>query len=125
MLDTIAPTDDTLAAVQKWQPDAGCLAAGDQYVSYANRCYAAAGLSDAQSKQRVCVLSGVCVHAYTPAFERWNAAWAVARHAAWCGQSARRIARLLGHLSVSLPGSPDEPDEIAGIARAAISEASV
>jgi hypothetical protein len=44
-LDT--PVPDLLAAVEAWQPDAACIAAGDEYLTLALRCYAAGILSDA------------------------------------------------------------------------------
>jgi hypothetical protein len=121
VLDTTIPPDDYLAAFQKWQPDAGCLAAGDQYVGYAIRCFTAAGLSDAQINQRVCDLIGVCAYAYTPAQERYDAAISLARHCALMGMSPRHIVAVLAYLAAEVPCWPD-PDDIAEIAQFAVAE---
>jgi hypothetical protein len=116
MLDAVQPTTDLLSAVQAWQPDPTCLAAGDEYVDLAIRCFAAAGLCDRQIDLRL--------GRTAPEIERFSAALAVARHAAWSGLRPQRIAHLLGRLSIWLPGSPDDPDEIASLVRAAVAEVS-
>jgi hypothetical protein len=121
MLDVLEPPTLPIV-VGGWQPDPRCIAAGDEHALLALRCWAAARLSDAQITRRILDLAGACADVDTPEFECWSAAWAVARHAVWCGLPAKRVARLLGRLSVLLPGSPDQPDEIASITRAAISE---
>ena len=122
MLDAVQPTTDLLSAVQAWQPDAACLSAGDEYVRLAIRCYAAGGLCDRQIDHRV--RTSVSSETDTPELERCSAAWTVARHAAWVGLRPKRIAHLLGRLSIWLPGSPDDPDEIASLVRAAVAEVS-
>lgn len=118
MLDSINHTAKPTPAVV---PDPNCLAAGDAHLDLAVRCYAAAIMSDDEIDRRVLDRLGI---APEPELERHTAAWAVARHAVWSGLPSKRIARLLGRLSIWLPGSPDEPDTIAAIIRSAIQEVS-
>jgi hypothetical protein len=124
MLDNVHSAPDLLSAIEAWQPDQRCLAAGDEYVRLALRCYAAGGLCDRQIDLRLLQTGGVSQETITPELERFSAAWTVARHAAWVGQQPKRIAHLLGRLSIWLPGSPDDPDEIASLVRAAVAEVS-
>jgi hypothetical protein len=122
MLDTLEPTNDLLAAVAAWQPDAASIAAGDEHLNLGVRCYAAAGLSDRQIAQRSLDLAGALPELDTaPDIGRHDAAIAVARHAALDGLSVPNIIALLAWLAVELAGGPD-PDEIADIAQAAYAE---
>jgi hypothetical protein len=122
MLDDLSATPDNLLdAFQAWRPDPACLKAGDDALSLAIRCFAASGLCNRQIDHRVRT-SVSSDTADEPELERFSAAWTVARHAAWVGLRPRRIANLLGYLSVWLPGSPDDPDEIASLVRAAVAE---
>ena len=43
---------DVRGAVECWQPDVGCIAAGDHHIELAVRCWAAAMLSDYQISKR-------------------------------------------------------------------------
>jgi hypothetical protein len=110
----------TLAAFEAWRPDAGCVAAGDQYAGYAIRCYAAAGLSDAAVRRRYLRFAGEPIE--PPEVDRHDAAVALARHAALAGAPKRQIIAWLTRLTVEVPCWPDDPDEIAAIARAAVRE---
>jgi hypothetical protein len=114
---------DVLAAVEAWQPDAACLAAGDEHALMAVRCFAAGGLSDRQITRRILHRLGVSTEIDTElGVWPYDAACAVARHAAVEGLPLRRIIAVLCELAVSLPGLPIEPNEIVAIARAAIAE---
>lgn len=122
MLDAIEPTTDYLTPQQ-------AVARGDQLARHAIRdpdalYWAIHHYMLAQAGYEWIIHRLCNTEVDTDELERWSAAWAVARHAARCGLSAKRIAHLLGRLCVWLPSSPDEPDEIASIARAAISEVS-
>jgi hypothetical protein len=113
------PTTDLLAAVNAWKPDPTCLAAGDEYAALVVRCFAAAGLSDAQIAQRVLDLAGVSLDVDTT--ERWSAAFAVARHCAIMGLPLQHIIAILAYLAAEVPGWPDA-DQNAAIAQAAVAE---
>lgn len=117
-----APLLDTffdIAAIKHWNPDRDCIAAGDEHVTAAVRCYAAAGLCNATISQRIRLFA---VDADPP--ERHDAAIALARHAAFAGAPARQIAGCLARLAIELPDwLPDNPDEIASLTRAALREA--
>lgn len=94
------------------------LAAGDVLLQSAVTAFAPA-LSDAAIAERV----DDYIRPLRPAqFEHGDAARAVARHAAWCGLPAKRIAGLIARMSVWLPGSPDDPNEISHIVHAAIAD---
>ena len=94
------------------------LAAGDALLQSAVTAFAPI-LTDAEIAERV----DAYINPLRPAqFEHGDAARAVARHAAWCGLPAKRIARLLARLSILLPGSPVDPSEIAAIVRTAIAD---
>ncbi|HEX3403695.1 MAG TPA: hypothetical protein VHT74_25560 [Acetobacteraceae bacterium] len=108
---------DVLAAVEAWQPDAACRAAGDEYVALALRCYAAAGLCDAQIIRRV--LDQVGIDA--PDTDRYAAAVALARHCAKMDLPLNRIIAVLAHPAVHVPCFPNA-DDIAEIAIAALAE---
>jgi hypothetical protein len=43
--------------IKAWQPDADCIAAGDEHAVLAVRCYAAAGLSNTAIAQRIRLFS--------------------------------------------------------------------
>ena len=52
---------DVRGAVECWQPDVGCIAAGDRHIELAVRCWAAAMLSDYQISKRLRDFAvGVC-----------------------------------------------------------------
>jgi hypothetical protein len=114
MLDTV--TRDLLAAIEAWRPDPICLRAGDEHLTLAIRCFAAAGLSDAQVTGRVCDLIGVSLPEPP---ERCSAAVAIAQHLAVCGMREREIVLVLADLAGQLPAWPDDPDELIWIARGA------
>jgi hypothetical protein len=105
---------DVLAAVKAWQPDAACLAAGDEHAALALRCWAAAGLCDAQIMRRALDLFGTTD-------PRYVAAIAVARHCASMDLTRNRIIAVLAYLAVHVPCFPDA-DDIAEIAIAAVAE---
>ena len=105
---------DVLAAVEAWQPDAACLAAGDEYVALALRCYAAAGLCDAQIICRVLDHLGSDV--------RRNLAAGIAYHCAISGMTFSEIIDVMVDLAVEVPGWIDDPDEIKFLVRSAIAE---
>jgi hypothetical protein len=130
MLDVLdpVPADEFLAAVQAWQPDAACLAAGDEYtalhhVALAIRCYVAAGLSDRQIIDRVLRNLDTATDVDT-APEHWNAAMAVARHCALMDMPLNHIIAVLAYLAVEVPCFPDADDR-AEIAEAALRECAV
>jgi hypothetical protein len=108
----------TVNAIQAWQPDVHCISAGDAYAGLAVRTYAAAGLSDSQIAQRMRLDAA----ADPPFIERYDAAFALARHGARVGASARQIVAWLAHLAVEVPCWPDNPEEIASMTRAALQE---
>jgi len=111
----IRPTPRTL-------PDAGVIAAGDEYLDLALRCYAAAILSDAQLSRRVIERMPCEVLCCTEdTGDRYAAAVAIARHCAAMDVPLRKIIALLAYLSAEIPCWPDA-DDIAGIAEAAIAE---
>jgi hypothetical protein len=117
MLDAIEPATDLLSAIERWQPGAQVLDAGDEHLDLAVRCYAAAGLSDRQITDRVLGELGIGA----PGFERREAAWAIARHCALMDLPLRQIIAVLAHLTAEVPGWPDA-DENAAIAQAAVAE---
>jgi hypothetical protein len=96
LLDT--PTTDLLAAVEAWQPDANCIAAGDEYAALMLRCFAAAGLSNTQIARRVLDLAQVSADVDTPI--RRSAADAVAQQCAIIGVPLRHtIIAILAYLA--------------------------
>ena len=103
-------------------PDAGCVARGDDYFDLAQRCFAAGGLSDRGILNRFLDHLGLEWVPAPPDDRPDTAAWALARHGAWAGEPEHQIVAWLCWLAAELPGSPDNPDEIAFIARAAIEE---
>ena len=117
---------DLLDAVKKWRPDPTCIAAGDEHLIRALRCYAAAGLSDAQISDRLVdeVGNGVAgkapynvmgfspLDAYTIVLQPDTAAIMVARQLAFCGMRARAITLTLADLAGLLPGWPEDPDHL-------------
>jgi hypothetical protein len=117
MLDAIeAP--HLLAAIEAWQPDPQCIAAGDEYFHLAIRCWAGS-LCDAQIIRRILDLAGISASVDTP--ERWSAAWAIARDCALMDVPLHRIIALLAHLAAEVPCWPNA-DDIAEIAEAAVAE---
>jgi len=108
---------DVLAAVKAWQPDAACLAAGDDNLTNTLRCYAAAGLSDSGVESRILHRLGV------PPVRYDDAAIVVARHCAIAGMSFAAIIEIMVYLAVEVPGWLDDPDAIAALVRSAIAEA--
>jgi hypothetical protein len=123
MLDAPEPSTDLLAAVEAWQPDAACLAAGDEYLKLGIRCYAAAGLCDRQIDRRPLDLAVISTEAET-ASDIWHddAAIAVARHCAIAGMSFAEIIGILVFLAAEVPGWLDDPDAIASLVRNALAE---
>jgi len=110
----------TLAAAlsgAKWPlPDRGCLVAGDRYLDWALRSYAAAGLSDEGIARRIADQVG------PPPVHLSDGAWAVATHLAAAGATFNQIIDILVRLASEVPGWPVDPDELAYVARAAIAE---
>ena len=112
MLDVIPPMN-SLSAVEAWQRDTQCLAAGDDALDIAQRCYAAAGLSNAQIAQRV-LNRAPSLHD--------DAAIVVARHCAIAGMSFADIIDVMVELAASVPCWLDDPDAIAALVRQALAE---
>lgn len=119
MLDAL-DTFDLAAAVERWQPDPECLAAGDRYLDLAVRCYAAAGLSDRQLARRAGIQLG---YKLPPPWLDDDAAGLIAWHCAEGGLPFHQVIAVLVYLATEVPGSPDDPDELAWIARQAVREA--
>lgn len=120
MLDAIELT----TAIEAWQPDAECIAKGDEYLTLALRCYAAAGLCDAQIARRLLDLAGVSTpDEYSIAIGPETAAVIIARHLALCGMCARDITLVLADCGGMLPAWPDDPDLLIHIANHAVEEA--
>lgn len=122
MLD--APDPDyrdvlTAAAVEAWQPDPACLAAGDEHIRLALRHYAGA-LCDQQIERRVLDLLGINV---APDIRHDGAAYAVAYHCARSGLSFAEIIEVMVYLAAEVPAWLDDPDAIASFVRSAIAEA--
>jgi hypothetical protein len=118
MPDAVAPAG-LRCAIQRWQPDARCVAMGDEYAILMLRCWAAAGLSDKQIVERIQRDFGVSED--TPETSYSNAAIVVARHCASVGMSLANIIAVLAHLVAEVPCWPTA-DEIAVIAQAAVTE---
>lgn len=115
MLDTVQ--SDLLSAVKAWRPDAACIEAGDEHLTLALRCWAAAMLSDAQITDRLrAVASSFGCQRYD------EAAIFVARHCAIAGAPYAEIIDVLVELAVIAPAWPDDPDWIAWVARSVIAE---
>jgi hypothetical protein len=110
----------TVEAVRVWQPDASCIAAGDEHATLAVRCYAAGGCGDAAIAQRMRLF---VVDLDPQDVGRYNAAFAVARHGVIVGASDSDIVRCLAQLALELPDWPDDPEELAWITRTARREA--
>jgi hypothetical protein len=106
--------------VRAWQPDAGCIAAGDEYAVLAVRSYAAAGLGDAAIAHRIQLLT-VELDPLDVGCD--DAAFALARHGVIVGASARDIVGWLAQLALEVPGWPDDPEKLAWITRTALREA--
>jgi hypothetical protein len=109
----------TVDAIEAWRPDAVCIAAGDEHAVLAVRCYAAAGLSDAAIAQH---LQQFRADLEPLDIGRYDAALAVARHGAVVGAPARQIVAWLVYLACEVPAWPDDPHEIAAMARAVAAE---
>ena len=108
----------TLHGVEWPLPDVGCLEAGDDQLMLAVRCFAAAGLCDADIATRLRdVAADLLAYTHTAAVE------ALAAHYAWAGATFLEIIDVLVWLAAEAPAWPDNPDEIAFIARRAIAEA--
>jgi hypothetical protein len=102
-----------------WQPDAECLRAGDEYISLALRCWSGS-LSDRRIRRRLEHLAELVVDDEHPDIGPSDAAIALARHCAIVGVSPERTVQILARLSIAVPGwEPTDPDEIAGLVRAA------
>ncbi len=114
MLDAL-DFQDVLAAIERWRPDPQCLAAGDEHVVLARRCYAGA-LSDQQITRRILDLIGVSMDIDT---EPDVVAVALARHCAALEMPLHHIIAVLAYLAVQVPLWPDA-DELAEIAIAAV-----
>jgi hypothetical protein len=119
VLDVIEPTTDLLPAVEAWQPDAVCVAAGKEYAALMLRCFAAAGLSNGQIAQRLLDMAEVSIDVDTP--ERRSAADAVARHCAIMDMPLRHVIAVLAYLAAEVPGWPDA-NQNAAIAQTAVVE---
>jgi hypothetical protein len=109
----------TVDAIKAWRPDAVCIAAGDEHAYLALRCYAAAGLSDAAIAQH---LRRLDADLQPLNIGRHDAALALARHGALVGAPARQVVAWLVFLACEVPCWPDDPYEIAAMARAAMVE---
>jgi hypothetical protein len=110
---------DLRCAIQRWQPDAGCIAKGDEYAILMLRCWAAAGLSDKQIVGRILRGLGVSEDFQEVCYD--TAALVVARHCARVDMTLANIIAVLAHLAVEIPCWPSA-DEIAAVARAAVTE---
>jgi hypothetical protein len=105
--------------IEAWRPDAVCIAAGDEHAYLALRCFAASGLSDAAIARR---LRRFGADLQPPDIGRYDAALALARHGALVGAPARQIVTWLVYLACEVPCWPDDPHEIAAMARGAMAE---
>jgi hypothetical protein len=108
-------------AIQRWQPDANCIAKGDEFALLMLRCWAAAGLSDQQIVDRILDQLGVTATVDTHQDHCDTAAIMVARHCASIDMTLANIIAVLAHLVVEIPCWPSA-DEIAAIAQAAVAE---
>lgn len=109
MLDALEPITTTES---RKLPDLRCIAAGDEHLDLAVRCFAAAGLSDRQLARRI------IDHQLAPT-DLHDAAVALARHCAVCGMRAREIALALADVAGALPAWPDDPEYLIWLAREA------
>jgi hypothetical protein len=113
MLDqaTQVTMDDLRAAVARWRPDPTCIDAGNDALDVALRCWAAGGLTDQQSADRLrdTALPFSC------------AAIVLARHCAFMDLPVRQIIAILAYLHAHVPCWPDA-DAIATIAENAVAE---
>jgi hypothetical protein len=114
----VGPTD-LRCAIQRWQPDAHCIAKGDEYAILMLRCWAAAGLSDKQIVKRILRDLGVSGDLQEICYD--TAAIVVARHCARVDMTLANIIAVLAHLVAEIPCWPSA-DEIAAIAQAAVVE---
>ena len=119
LVDVANPT--LLEAVEAWRPDPDCVAAGNEYCLLAARCYAAAGLGDRSIRWRFLHYAGPEID--PPEIEHCDAALALARHGAIVGASAPEIVAWLARLALEVPCWPDDPEQIASIALAALQAA--
>ena len=118
MSDAVEPTG-LRCAIQRWQPDADCIARGDEYAMLMLRCWAAAGLSDKQIVERILRDLGVSEDIREICYD--TAAIVVARHCARVDMTLVNIIAVLAHLVAEIPCWPSA-DEIAAIAQAAVME---
>ncbi len=106
-----------LNAVRGWQPDRACIDQGDDYCRLAVRCWASAGLSDAQIEHRVRAL----VPEDESSIERHDAAYAIAAHCAFARVEPRQIIELLVQLADDVPDWwPADPEDIAELVLAVV-----
>jgi hypothetical protein len=118
MSDAVEPTG-LRCAIQRWQPDADCIARGDEYAMLMLRCWAAAGLSDKQIVERILRDLGVSEDIQEICYD--TAAIVVARHCARVDMTLVNIIAVLAHLVAEIPCWPSAA-EIAAIAQAAVME---
>ena len=118
MSDAVEPTG-LRCAIQRWQPDADCIARGDEYAMLMLRCWAAAGLSDKQIVERILRDLGVSEDIQEICYD--TTAIVVARHCARVDMTLVNIIAVLAHLVAEIPCWPSA-DEIAAIAQAAVTE---
>ena len=118
MSDAVEPTG-LRCAIQRWQPDADCIARGAEYAMLMLRCWAAAGLSDKQIVERILRDLGVSEDIQEICYD--TAAIVVARHCARVDMTLVNIIAVLAHLVAEIPCWPSA-DEIAAIAQAAVME---
>jgi len=100
--------------------DAGCIAAGDQYLDLAFRSYAAALVSDTAILGRI--LDWLGLTEATVVRHQDDAACALAQHLAWAGEPENRIVEVLAWAAVECPAWPSDPEELVFIAKTAIRE---
>jgi hypothetical protein len=93
-----------------WQ-DAGCVRAGDEYLDFAVRCYAAAALADRQIVARIVALVGI---EFVVDTERDTAALELAHHCATMAVSIELAIAVQAYLAAADVGWPDA-DTIASI----------
>ena len=110
----------SIEAVRAWRPDPTCIAAGDEHVLLAVRCFAAGGLSDAAITRR---LRQTATELEPLGFGRYDAVLALARHGAVTDAPATEIVGWLAQLALQVPCWPDDPEELASITRTALQEA--
>jgi hypothetical protein len=102
-----------------WQPDAECLRTGDEYVNLALRCWSGS-ISDLRIRRRLEHFAALVAADEPPEIGPSDAAIALAQHCAIVAASPERTVQILARLSVAIPGwEPTDPDEIAGLVRAA------